>query len=292
MTDSKGGRWLVLGAAVLWSTSGFFAKAPIWDAWPIGDRGVLLAFWRATFAAVVLLPFIRSPRWSWGLIPAGICFAAMNGMFLHAMTLTTEANALWLQYTCPLWVYLFGTMVFRDQVHPRDRGMLIGVLAGVAVILVSEWMSASITPQSFQGSLWGVAAGLALAGVMLSLKNMRSMDAVWVVAFCHFVAAVAMLPLLPQDHLLPTRGQLPWLVGFGAIQMAIPYILFYRGIRGLPAHEASCLALLEPILVSLWVYIAWGGRTDYVPPALSTWCGGGLILLGLLWRYWPHASAT
>jgi drug/metabolite transporter, DME family len=289
MAHPKRGRILVLVAALLWSTSGFFAKAPIWEAWPIADRGVLLAFWRATFAALALLPFIRSPRWSWGLIPAGVCFAAMNGMFLHAMTLTTEANALWLQYTCPLWVYLIGTIVFHEHVHPRDRGMLAGVLAGVGVILISEWIQAAVTPLSFQGSLWGLGAGLGLAGVMLSLKHTRSMDAVWVIVFCHAVAAAAMLPLLPKDHFIPSRQQLPWLFAFGALQMAMPYILFYRGIRLLPSHEASCLALLEPILVSLWVFMAWGGNTDYVPPALSTWCGGGLILAGLLWRYWPRS---
>lgn len=279
------GRLLVLTAAVLWSTSGFFAKAPVWDEWPSEKRGVLLAFWRATFAALVLLPFIRRPQWSWGLLPAGLCFAAMNGTFLHAMTLTTEANALWLQYTCPLWVYIIGTIFFRERVHVRDRGMLVGVLSGVTVILASEWWKSSVTPASFQGSLWGIAAGLALAGVMLSLKHMRSQDAVWVVVVCHVVAAIAMIPLLPSEYLTPTRRILPWLFGFGAMQMALPYILFYRGVRRIPAHEASCLALVEPLLVSLWVFLAWGGRPDYVPPAASTWAGGILILAGLFWRY-------
>ncbi len=44
------GRLLIVTAAVMWSTSGFFAKAPIFDDWPLETRGILLAFWRTFFA--------------------------------------------------------------------------------------------------------------------------------------------------------------------------------------------------------------------------------------------------
>ena len=46
------GRLLVIAAALLWSTSAFFAKAPIFDDWPVESRGLLLACWRGLFASV------------------------------------------------------------------------------------------------------------------------------------------------------------------------------------------------------------------------------------------------
>ena len=46
------GRRLVLLAAILWSTSGLFAKAPFLEQWPDEQRGLLLAFWRAAFAGL------------------------------------------------------------------------------------------------------------------------------------------------------------------------------------------------------------------------------------------------
>lgn len=281
---------MVLAAAILWSTSGFFAKAPFWNSWEPGERGVALGFWRALCAALTLLPFVRQRSWSWALIPAGLSFALMNGAFLHAITLTTEANALWLQYTCPLWCYLIGVRFFAARVDPRDLGMLIGVGTGVLTILVSEWLSVQSNADSFRGSVWGLIAGLALAGVMLSLKYMPPADPVWVIAVCHLTAALALLPFVWRMGSWPESRQLPWLLAFGGLQMALPYVLFYRGVRRLPAHEASSLALLEPMLVSLWVYLAWGGRADYVPPRITTWIGGGLILAGLLWRYGPPIS--
>ena len=67
-------RLLVLAAATLWSTSGFFVKAPYLAGWP----GPVLAFWRAAFACVVLWPLVRRPQWSWKLLPTTATFVAMN----------------------------------------------------------------------------------------------------------------------------------------------------------------------------------------------------------------------
>src|SRR5690606_918278 len=58
------GRYLVIAAAVLWSTSGLFAKAPWLAVWPLEVRGPLLAFWRTLFAGLFLLPWIRRPTWT------------------------------------------------------------------------------------------------------------------------------------------------------------------------------------------------------------------------------------
>ena len=77
MNDKTAGRLLILVAAVMWSTSGLFAKAPLFADWPLQVaglpvRGPLLAFWRAVFASLVLLLSCAgragrgsSPRWSW-----------------------------------------------------------------------------------------------------------------------------------------------------------------------------------------------------------------------------------
>ena len=55
------GRLCILGAALLWSTSGLFVKSSFFDDWPQESRGVLLAFWRALFAGALLLPAVRKP---------------------------------------------------------------------------------------------------------------------------------------------------------------------------------------------------------------------------------------
>jgi len=69
------------------------------------------------------------------------------------------------------------------------------------------------------------------------------------------------------------------------LQIGIPYLLFARGVSAVSSHEASGLTLLEPLLVPVWVFVAWHQSPDYTPPAVTTIVGGGLILAGLSFRY-------
>jgi drug/metabolite transporter (DMT)-like permease len=72
---------------------------------------------------------------------------------------------------------------------------------------------------------------------------------------------------------------------FGVFQMSIPYVLFARGLKTTSSPEATVLTLVEPMLVPLWVYIAWHNHPSYDAPQWWTWAGAAFILSGLLSRY-------
>jgi drug/metabolite transporter (DMT)-like permease len=265
----------IVAAAVLWSSSGLFAKAPIFDDWPLESRGILLAFWRAMFAGVLLIPAVRRPKWDRKLIPLCIAFTAMNVTYLSAMTETTAANAIWLQSTAPWWVLLVGVCVLGEPFPRSERVPLLVGGAGLAIILWFE-----LQGQGRLGVLCGLASGLAYSGVVLSLRALRGLDTVWIVAVAHLVTAAVIFPYVLYLDTWPTRGQLPVLAGFGLFQKALPYVLFARGLRTVGSQEATVIGLLEPILLPLWVYLAW----DEIP-APWTFVGGGMILAGLVLRY-------
>jgi len=58
------------------------------------------------------------------------------------------------------------------------------------------------------------------------------------------------------------------------VQVGIAYLLFVRGLRTVPASEASLISMLEPILNPVWVYIGTGERPG--PWAVL----GGAIVVG------------
>ncbi len=123
------------------------------------------------------------------------------------------------------------------------------------------------------------------------------LDSVWLIALNHLVTAVILLPFVLRIGIWPSGAQATWLAAFGILQMGLPYVLFARGVRQLPGHQASFIVLLEPILVPVWVWLAWRHHPSYEPPAWWTLLGGGLILLGLLTRFGlplrrPGAPAT
>ena len=271
-------RLLVLTAAVLWSSGGFFAKADFFAGWP----GPALAFWRALFACVVLLPLVRQPAWSWKLVPMAISFVLMNYSYLTALVLGTAANAIWLQCTSPVWVLLVGVGLLGERATWRDGVLVLFAAAGTAVILFYESQGESLT-----AVLWGLASGVFYAGVVLSLRQLRNMDSAWLISVNHLTAAVALAPFALGKLIdplattpLPSGWQWAFLAAFGILQMGLPYVLFARGLRSIPGHEATGIGLVEPILVPVWVWLAWGDK-----PAWWTLVGGGFILIGLAVRY-------
>jgi drug/metabolite transporter, DME family len=282
------GRWLVLAAAVLWSTSGFFAKAPLFENWPIEQRGLMLAFWRALFASLFVLPLVRRPRWTPGLLPMVLIFAAMNYAYLTAMTRTTAANAIWLQNVAPVWVFVLGVLLFGEQIHRKDWLLVLFGALGVGFILWHE-----IQGEQVVGILFGVLSGLTYAGVVLSVRQLRGEDPAWLIGLNLIVTALVLLPFVAWAGTWPSGEQLVYLSAFGMLQLGLPYWLFARGVRVLSGHEASGIALLEPLLVPVWVFLAWHGEPNYQAPRWWTFVGGGLILTGLLLRYLgPRRRAT
>ncbi|MDX1962064.1 MAG: EamA family transporter [Pirellulales bacterium] len=272
-------RLAIFAAAILWSSSGLFAKLEVFHDWPADYRGVLLAFWRALFAGLGVLPFVRRPVWRWSILPMGLTFAAMTGSYLTALTLGTGANAIWIQNTAPGWVFLCGVLWLRQ---PPDRGALVTLgtaVAGIGLIVVCE-LTFSSTSHSHWGILCALVSAITYAGVIMQLRRLRGEDSAWLVVCNQGISVLTLLPLALWINVWPSAEQLAWLAAFGVLQMGLPYLLFSRALQKIDSQEASIINLAEPLLLPVWAYVAVGEI-----PAWWTITGAGIILAGLLWRY-------
>ncbi len=70
----------------------------------------------------------------------------------------------------------------------------------------------------------------------------------------------------------------------GVVQMGVPYWLFTRGLRSVSPQEAAIITLIEPLLNPVWAFLLTPEKDTPTSPMLL---GGGLILLALVWRYFP-----
>lgn len=264
-------RLLVLVSALLWSTSGFFVKSPYFTGWD----GTRLAFWRAAFACLVLWPLVRQPRWTWWLLPMTVFFTGMNVTYLTAMVTGTAANAIWLQCIAPIWVLLVGVAVFGERAIRRDWLMVAFAMLGVGIIIYFETRGVALAAVG-----WGLASSFFYAGVVLSLRQLRGFDPVWLAALNHLATVVTLAPFAFNSFSFPSGMQWVFLAGLGIVQMALPYVLFAYSLKRIPGHEATGIGLIEPLLVPTWAYLAWNDR-----PAWWTLVGGNFILIGLAIRY-------
>ena len=206
-------RFLVLMAALLWSASGFFVKSPYLADW----EGPQVAFWRAAFACIALWPFVRRPRWTFALIPMTILFAGMNYTYLTAMVEGSAANAIWLQCTAPVWVLLVGVFVLGERSIWRDWLMVAFAAVGIGLILYYESRGVAL-----EAVYWGLASSFFYAGVVLSLRQLRDFDSVWLAALNHTVTVVALAPFAIGAHEWPSGIQWPLFAAFGILQMGLP----------------------------------------------------------------------
>jgi drug/metabolite transporter (DMT)-like permease len=274
------GRLFCILAALFWSLSGLFTKS-------LALPAMVMATARVLFAGLALLPFLRGRRRSWrpALVGMVACFAAMNLTFVTAMTVTTAANAIFLQYTAPLWMLAVSVLWFREPFDPRNTVPLGLGMLGIAVIILGGGAGDAL------GISLGLAAGAAYGGVALFLRYLRDEDSIFLTVLNHLGSGLLLLPLVINRHAETLHALSPktWtlLALFGVVQMAIPYVFFSRGLREVTTTEAGIITLIEPVLNPIWTYCFVGES-----PSLTTLVGGGVILGGVAWRYLPRRAQT
>jgi drug/metabolite transporter (DMT)-like permease len=262
------GRISVFVAAAMWSTNGVFIKEIDTDATSI-------TFFRCFFAALLLTPLVRlrNPPRPFDVGVGVVFFALLLWLFVSSTKETTAANAIFLQYTAPFYVIALAPLLLRERLRGIDLAAIAVCLVGVAVLFGGNAGSGDIT-----GMLMGLGSGLFFGLFMMWLRRMSYADSVLLT--CLHCAAVALI-FAAVPGVWDISGRDAGLLALmAAVQFALPYTLFARGVRTVASAEASLIALVEPVLNPIWV-VAIAGET----PTAATMIGGAVIITGLALRY-------
>lgn len=300
-------------AAVLWSSGSFFMRflrEPSSVAAGLGLElhspqltSLQIACYRGLFGGLAMLLLVRriDMRYQRPMIGMVVTFAVMSGLYMSALALGPAANAILLQNTAPIWVYLFAVFVLRERADRSGwQAVLLGGL-GAVVIVGGNWpTNLPAEEQNAQVAilLMGLGSGLTYAGVMVFLRMLRHESASWLTALNLIGSAVAiglyiLIRFGPAEFAAwasePSFAQFVVLALYGVIQMAVPYWLFAHGLRVLSPQEAGIITLVEPLLNPLWAYLMTPEKDAPTVPMLL---GGALILAALVWRYVPNHRET
>ncbi|CAN5262300.1 DMT family transporter [soil metagenome] len=278
---------LVLLAALLWSSGGLGVKSV--DATPLA-----LAGYRSLFAAPVLalgaimaarrqklslLPMLGRP-YVWG---AAISYAVMVVSFVAAAKLTTAANAILLQYTCPIYVALLSWPLLRERIRGIDVLATIGVVVGMVVFFLDK-----VSADGRIGNFVAVLSSFGAAGVPLLLRleqrAQTARDGTWrgaaaspyvAMALGNVLAVVACGRAMVSD---PLDSGTSWVIvlALGTIQIGAAYSLYGAAVGKMSALRSTLLSTIEPILSPIWVLIGNGER-----PSSYAIAGGAVILLSV-----------
>lgn len=269
---------MLIAASALWSLSGVAVKLVKMDA--IG-----FAFWRSLAAGVAMLALLP---WSRGERPNArwmgvsiILHAAVVTLLVTAMTLSTAAAGIILQYTGPVWCALLAWMFQRRVIGVRTGAALVVAMIGVAIMLVGGLNKPGA---NIIGPITGAISGVAFGALILTLeivnrtKTGEPVNALLIVTLNNLGTAAIVLPIAMVFGKVSAE---PWQLGVvgvtGVIQLAVPYVLFVLALRRVSPVEASLLILLEPVLNPIWVWLSVGERPDG-----ATFIDGGAILIAMV----------
>lgn len=253
---------LLLLTALLWSSSGLFFKLVTWH--PLAIFGG-----RALVASVVFLVYLRGVRFRWTrMLAAGAAgYAASQFLFILANKLTTAANAIFLQYTVPVYVMLLGYWILGERPRRADWAATAAILAGL-LLFFGEGLSL----QGLVGNLAAIASGVAFALMMVCMRAEKDGDPAEVVRLGSLVSAAIGAPwVFLESWTLADAGVILYL---GLFQISLSFILYAHAIRRVRAVESVLVLTLEPVLNPVWVLLVLGER----PGAMAVL--GGTVVIG------------
>jgi drug/metabolite transporter (DMT)-like permease len=242
----------LLITVILWSTSGVLVKLlPSWN--PLALNAV-----RSIIAAGVIWIYVRKPHFTWSFtqVGAAVAYVAANTCFIASTQLTTAANAIFLQYSAPLWVAIFGAWYLHERPKPVDWYAMAAIFVGMLL-----FFGDNLSLNGYVGNLLAIFGGISFAWMILLLRKQKDGSPVESVLLGNILAFLIGLPFLVGPWAtMPAFSMQDWaiLIFLGIFQLGIPFILYARAIQALTAVEAVLIQTLEPILNPIWVFLGVG----------------------------------
>lgn len=154
----------VLIAVLLWSTGGLFIKLTTLDAYQVTFFRSLLAF-----ATVAILTRKQGLRINGFGVLTSVIYAALLFLFVWATKHTTAANAIFLQYTAPIYILILAPFVIGEKFHWQDLVTVIFCIGGMSLFFVGK-----LEISDYQGNIAALFSGVFLGLYIMLLKHPRA----------------------------------------------------------------------------------------------------------------------
>ena len=260
----------VFVAAFLWSTGGLFIK---WTTLP----GLEVSCLRSFFAFLTVAFFTRHEGFGLNRLTAvtAVVYAVLVILFVLATKTTTAANAIFLQYTAPVYLLILEPIIYKEKFRSRDLITVLVCLGGMALFFVGQ-----LRPQDVTGNILALASGFCMALYFLLLRHPRAREVNRASSVIYGNALVVLMTapwgLAALTNL--TAHDLTGVAYLGVIQLGVSYALFTAGMaRGVRSLDAGIVCYIEPVLNPVWVFLVLGERP-------STWAllGGAIIIAAVI----------
>jgi len=243
---NKGILFAALGA-LIWSTGGVFIKL-------VDAPGIYISAARSLVAGLVFLPFIKLKRikWSWSILLLLLSFAYTMIGFVVATKLTTAANAIILQYTTPIWLFLYYS--FRNRSFSKRKILPVALVSlGIVIFLFEPSQGTNMT-----GNLLALSTGISFAFVAHYSAKDHGIDGPGLISLCNLTTFLLALPFISNVTGITMSLDLLGIIGIlflGVFQIALGYVFYMKSLKLISPLDTSLICLIEPLTNPVWVLI-------------------------------------
>jgi len=206
-----------------------------------------------------------------------LCYALVLIMFVVAAKLTKVANAIFLQFTAPIYLLILEPVFLKTKFEKKNLIALIFCFTGMVLFFFGKLELSGI-----QGNLIAIGSGISFALFTLFLKWKKQIhkteDTMIYIVVGNILVCIFCLPLMINNLTLDLT-QFLILLYMGIFQIGISYIIFNEGVKYISATESMIIAMLEAILSPIWVFLGVGE----VPSGYAI-AGSLIILITIVWR--------
>jgi len=248
-----------------------------------------LVFYRSLFGFLTILAILlisrktfATPLWKAHLSRGISGFVALM-LFFYAITALPLATAITLNYTAPLFLAAFTTLLLREPIKPLLLGAIVLGFLGIALLL-----SPTLHREELLAGMLGLASGLIAGFAYLQVSQLGRMgEPEWRTVF-YFTLVCTLgsgLWMLAQDFHQVALADLPLLVGMGA-SATLAQLAMTRAYRKGDPLVAGSMAYSTVVLASLFGIALWGETLS-----MESWLGIVLIILSgvISVRFGPSA---
>jgi drug/metabolite transporter (DMT)-like permease len=255
----------VLIAAVLWSSGGILIKL-------VTLHPMQISFFRGIFAALVFAIIFRKKAFIFNGMTFinGIFYAAILILFVIATKLTTAANAIFLQYTAPIYVLVFEPLINKTEFKRINVITIFVCFVGMILFFMGELSFTHI-----EGNIVALLSGIAFASFLIGMRNNKHEYQFSTIFYGNIMITLVCIPTLGSLYTL-TMADFLMVAFLGIFQIGIAYAIFTYGLKRVFAIEASLIGMVEPVLNPVWVLI-WYGEIPSFPAII-----GGVIIISAI----------
>lgn len=272
MKETARGTLAMIVTALLWSIGGIFIKLVPWNPLAIaGLRGVL--------GGLVMYVYLRArgirPVINKDSVKIAVALAGVCTTFVAANKLTTAANAIVIQYCAPVYVLLYIAFVQKKKLRPLDFAVVPITILGVLLCFIGQMGKGRLI-----GDIIALISGMFFAAMFITSEGVSDQTRASGIMQGQFLTAIIGLPVFFATRPVFTAQAIGGILILGIFQIGIAYVLYSIAIKRASLLTCSLLAVLEPLLNPVWVFLFAGEN-----PGAWSIVGGVIVVAAITFWY-------